>query len=226
MLQLVHRPSVRSVLQGLLKKRLLPAEHCITKSEFSFHVGYDFPECLCSVLIRYFYLRLTCLLQTLSCACQEFPEHPVHRLNPGYSQMLRATWVGIRKYQGHKLSSQQGLSHSRRKSLWLFPHVCFWLKVLCRKIILFLFWAALSACVAVYLVESVAYMHVCDRLSVQEHVLNCTEYTDVDKLSIKLTFKGWSVSLSDVYVSVYSTLVFSHTYTYLLHKQSRGTSVA
>lgn len=34
-LQLVHRPSVRSVLQGLLKKRLLPAEHCITKSECS-----------------------------------------------------------------------------------------------------------------------------------------------------------------------------------------------
>lgn len=32
-LQLVHRPAVRSVLQGLLKKRLLPAEHCITKSE-------------------------------------------------------------------------------------------------------------------------------------------------------------------------------------------------
>ena len=32
-LQLVHRPSVRSVLQGLLRKRLLPAEHCITKSE-------------------------------------------------------------------------------------------------------------------------------------------------------------------------------------------------
>lgn len=31
MLQLVHRPSVRSVLQGLLRKRLLPAEHCITK---------------------------------------------------------------------------------------------------------------------------------------------------------------------------------------------------
>ncbi|PKU31105.1 zinc finger miz domain-containing protein 2 [Limosa lapponica baueri] len=30
-LQLVHRPSVRSVLQGLIKKRLLPAEHCITK---------------------------------------------------------------------------------------------------------------------------------------------------------------------------------------------------
>ena len=33
-LQLVHRPSVRSVLQGLLRKRLLPAEHCITKSEY------------------------------------------------------------------------------------------------------------------------------------------------------------------------------------------------
>uniref|UniRef100_A0A8C9ZQN1 Zinc finger MIZ-type containing 2 n=1 Tax=Sander lucioperca TaxID=283035 RepID=A0A8C9ZQN1_SANLU len=32
-LQLVHRPSVRSVLQGLMKKRLLPAEHCITKSD-------------------------------------------------------------------------------------------------------------------------------------------------------------------------------------------------
>ncbi|XP_036896918.1 zinc finger MIZ domain-containing protein 2 isoform X2 [Sturnira hondurensis] len=30
-LQLVHRPAVRSVLQGLLKKRLLPAEHCVTK---------------------------------------------------------------------------------------------------------------------------------------------------------------------------------------------------
>lgn len=32
-LQLVHRPSVRSVLQGLMKKRLLPAEHCVTKSK-------------------------------------------------------------------------------------------------------------------------------------------------------------------------------------------------
>ncbi|XP_043912820.1 zinc finger MIZ domain-containing protein 1 isoform X2 [Protopterus annectens] len=35
-LQLVHRPSVRSVLQGLLKKRLLPAEHCITKIKRNF----------------------------------------------------------------------------------------------------------------------------------------------------------------------------------------------
>ncbi|XP_068424742.1 zinc finger MIZ domain-containing protein 1a isoform X3 [Clinocottus analis] len=35
-LQLVHRPSVRSVLQGLLKKRLLPAEHCITKVKRNF----------------------------------------------------------------------------------------------------------------------------------------------------------------------------------------------
>ncbi|OXB65130.1 hypothetical protein ASZ78_001798 [Callipepla squamata] len=34
--QLVHRPSVRSVLQGLLKKRLLPAEHCITKIKRNF----------------------------------------------------------------------------------------------------------------------------------------------------------------------------------------------
>ncbi|KAJ7417799.1 Zinc finger MIZ domain-containing protein 2 [Willisornis vidua] len=33
---LVHRPSVRSVLQGLLKKRLLPAEHCITKIKRNF----------------------------------------------------------------------------------------------------------------------------------------------------------------------------------------------
>ena len=32
-LHMVHRPSVRSVLQGLLRKRLLPAEHCITKSK-------------------------------------------------------------------------------------------------------------------------------------------------------------------------------------------------
>lgn len=30
----MHRPSVRSVLQGLLRKRLLPAEHCVTKSKF------------------------------------------------------------------------------------------------------------------------------------------------------------------------------------------------
>ena len=36
MLQLVHRPSIRSVLQGLLRKRLLPAEHCITKSEIAY----------------------------------------------------------------------------------------------------------------------------------------------------------------------------------------------
>lgn len=35
-LQLVHRPSVRSVLQGLLEKRLLPAEHCITKSKLHY----------------------------------------------------------------------------------------------------------------------------------------------------------------------------------------------
>ncbi|XP_034538577.1 zinc finger MIZ domain-containing protein 1a [Notolabrus celidotus] len=35
-LQLVHRPSVRSVLQGLLKKRLLPADHCITKIKRNF----------------------------------------------------------------------------------------------------------------------------------------------------------------------------------------------
>ncbi|XP_012888417.1 PREDICTED: zinc finger MIZ domain-containing protein 2 isoform X1 [Dipodomys ordii] len=38
-LQLVHRPSVRSVLQGLLKKRLLPAEHCITKVKRNFSSG-------------------------------------------------------------------------------------------------------------------------------------------------------------------------------------------
>ena len=30
-LQLVHRPTVKSVLQGLLRKRLLPIEHCIAK---------------------------------------------------------------------------------------------------------------------------------------------------------------------------------------------------
>uniref|UniRef100_A0A672PTJ9 Zinc finger MIZ-type containing 1 n=1 Tax=Sinocyclocheilus grahami TaxID=75366 RepID=A0A672PTJ9_SINGR len=35
-LLLVHRPSVRSVLQGLLRKRLLTAEHCITKVKRSF----------------------------------------------------------------------------------------------------------------------------------------------------------------------------------------------
>jgi len=36
-LQLVHRPSVRSVLQGLLRKRLLPLEHCITKIKRNFN---------------------------------------------------------------------------------------------------------------------------------------------------------------------------------------------
>ncbi|CAL4090615.1 unnamed protein product [Meganyctiphanes norvegica] len=36
-LQLVHRPSVRSVLQGLLKKRMLPAEHCVTKIKRNFN---------------------------------------------------------------------------------------------------------------------------------------------------------------------------------------------
>ncbi|XP_041363895.1 zinc finger MIZ domain-containing protein 1-like isoform X2 [Gigantopelta aegis] len=35
-LQLVHRPSIRSVLQGLMRKRLLPAEHCITKIKRNF----------------------------------------------------------------------------------------------------------------------------------------------------------------------------------------------
>ena len=33
----VHRPSVRSVLQGLLRKRLLPLEHCITKIKRNFN---------------------------------------------------------------------------------------------------------------------------------------------------------------------------------------------
>lgn len=35
-LQLVHRPSVRSVLQGLLRKRLLNAELCISKIKRNF----------------------------------------------------------------------------------------------------------------------------------------------------------------------------------------------
>ena len=39
-LQLVHRPSVNSVLQGLLRKRLLPTEYCIAKSEWV----WFFPE--------------------------------------------------------------------------------------------------------------------------------------------------------------------------------------
>uniref|UniRef100_A0A674NUK5 Zinc finger MIZ-type containing 2 n=1 Tax=Takifugu rubripes TaxID=31033 RepID=A0A674NUK5_TAKRU len=38
-MQLVHRPSVRSVLQGLMKKRLLPAEHCVTKIKRNFSSG-------------------------------------------------------------------------------------------------------------------------------------------------------------------------------------------
>lgn len=32
-LQLVHRPTVRSVLQGLLRKRLLPREHGVVKAK-------------------------------------------------------------------------------------------------------------------------------------------------------------------------------------------------
>ena len=35
-LQLVHRPSVRSVLQGLLRKRLLPVDHCVAKIKRNF----------------------------------------------------------------------------------------------------------------------------------------------------------------------------------------------
>ncbi|XP_063051663.1 zinc finger MIZ domain-containing protein 2-like isoform X2 [Engraulis encrasicolus] len=38
-LQLVHRPSVQSVLQGLMKKRLLPADHCVTKIKRNFTSG-------------------------------------------------------------------------------------------------------------------------------------------------------------------------------------------
>ncbi|XP_065568477.1 zinc finger MIZ domain-containing protein 1-like isoform X2 [Artemia franciscana] len=38
-LQLVHRPSVRSVLQGLLRKRLLPADHCVAKIKRHFNCG-------------------------------------------------------------------------------------------------------------------------------------------------------------------------------------------
>lgn len=35
-LQLVHRPSVRSLIHGLLRKRLLTAEHCIAKIKRNF----------------------------------------------------------------------------------------------------------------------------------------------------------------------------------------------
>ncbi|XP_076361206.1 zinc finger MIZ domain-containing protein 1-like isoform X3 [Tachypleus tridentatus] len=37
LLQLVHRPTVKSVLQGLLRKRLLPAEHCVSKIKRNFN---------------------------------------------------------------------------------------------------------------------------------------------------------------------------------------------
>lgn len=40
-LQLVHRPSVNSVLQGLLRKRLLPTEHCIAKIKRQFTNSED-----------------------------------------------------------------------------------------------------------------------------------------------------------------------------------------
>ena len=36
-LQVVHRPSVRSVLQGLYRKRLLPADHSIAKIKRNFN---------------------------------------------------------------------------------------------------------------------------------------------------------------------------------------------
>lgn len=39
LLQLVHRPTVKSVLQGLLRKRLLAAEHCIAKIKRNFSNG-------------------------------------------------------------------------------------------------------------------------------------------------------------------------------------------
>ena len=40
----MHRPSVRSVLQGLLRKRLLPAEHCVTKIKRNFHSQQQQPN--------------------------------------------------------------------------------------------------------------------------------------------------------------------------------------
>jgi hypothetical protein len=39
LLQLVHRPTVRSVLQGLLRKRLLPLDHCAAKIKRNFTNG-------------------------------------------------------------------------------------------------------------------------------------------------------------------------------------------
>ena len=97
----------------------------------------------------------------------------------------------VTKYQGHKLISQHGLSRSRRISLAFPPYLFLtYLKAPCRKIILYLFRAALSTCMARYLVEGIADTHVCDGLSVQENVLNYTEYTYVDKLFIKLDLKG------------------------------------
>ncbi|XP_030621891.1 zinc finger MIZ domain-containing protein 2-like [Chanos chanos] len=37
-LQLVHRPSLQSVLQGLMKGKLLPVDHCMTKIKMNFNI--------------------------------------------------------------------------------------------------------------------------------------------------------------------------------------------
>lgn len=163
-LQLVHRPSVRSVLQGLLKKRLLPAEHCITKSEFWFLCGWWLSRILRSIVISYFCTRFACLLKTFSCTCQEFPECHMRRWNPWYSKMLRAVWVGVTKFQKTGLIPNDS-SSIPGECLFFTPYLFLTdSKSLHGKILLYSFWAALSACVALLIVEDTAETRVCDGL--------------------------------------------------------------
>ena len=80
-LQLVHRPSVRSVLDGLLKKLLLLAPHCITKSKWfwltfwgipvscSFSWGYQAKMVTgeqCACIINIYWIKLVVLERGLS----------------------------------------------------------------------------------------------------------------------------------------------------------------
>lgn len=37
MLQLVHRPTIRHVLQSLLRRNLVPVEHCVAKIKRNFN---------------------------------------------------------------------------------------------------------------------------------------------------------------------------------------------
>ena len=96
-LQLVHRPSVSSVLQGLQKKRLLPSDRCIVKSMY-----YDTKHILCILCVIVYSIFILSVYSHYICwginACLCFISLPVRKwfaLNSSVPDDVQQTGVKV-----------------------------------------------------------------------------------------------------------------------------------